>query len=40
MLDIAFWIAVGLVVGWNILPQPEWVRSTMCWFADKVRNLF
>ncbi len=40
MLDIVFWVAVGLLVGWNLLPQPEWVRSTICWVANKVKGLF
>lgn len=22
-----FWLVVGLLVGWNILPQPTWVKS-------------
>ena len=36
MLDILFWIAVGLVIGWNLLPQPAWVKAlydrAMSWF--------
>ncbi len=27
MLDILFWVAVGLVIGWNVLPQPVWVKG-------------
>jgi hypothetical protein len=23
----AFWLVVGLLVGWNILPQPTWVKG-------------
>lgn len=26
MLDTLFWIAVGMVIGWNLLPQPMWVK--------------
>lgn len=27
MLDLILAFAAGLVVGWNVLPQPEWVRN-------------
>jgi len=40
MFDILFWIAVGLLVGWNLLPQPKWVRSAICWVINKVKGLF
>jgi hypothetical protein len=40
MLDILFWIAVGMVIGWNLLPQPAWVeelynRAYEMIFSDK-----
>jgi len=22
-----FWLAVGLLIGWNLLPQPLWVKA-------------
>ena len=22
-----FWLVVGLLVGWNILPQPTWIKN-------------
>jgi hypothetical protein len=31
MVDIAFWIAVGAFVGWNI-PQPFWAK----WVQNKL----
>ncbi len=31
MLSILFWVAVGMVIGWN-LPQPGWART----LQDKV----
>jgi len=40
MLDMIFWFAVGLVVGWNFLPQPGWVKSAVGWVVDKVKSLF
>jgi hypothetical protein len=27
MLDIFFWIAVGMLIGWNVLPQPAWAKA-------------
>ena len=35
---MAFWfgVAVGLVVGWNVLPQPEWAKK----IYDKVLGKF
>ena len=27
MLEALFWVTVGLVVGWNVLPQPRWVKA-------------
>lgn len=36
MLEMAFWFAVGLVVGWNFLSQPAWAKS----MVDKVKDLF
>ena len=27
MLEALFWVTVGLVVGWNILPQPKRVKA-------------
>jgi hypothetical protein len=27
MLEALFWFAVGLIVGWNLLPQPQWIKN-------------
>jgi len=27
MFDVLIGFAVGLVVGWNLLPQPAWVKN-------------
>lgn len=35
MLNILFWIAVGIVIGWN-LPQPTWAKE----FQDRVVSMF
>jgi len=29
MFDALFWFGIGLLVGWNFLPQPVWVASLM-----------
>ena len=33
MLTAIFWFTVGLLIGWNVIPQPAWVR-------DRVLNLW
>lgn len=40
MLEIVFWVAVGLLVGWNLLPQPKWIRTACCWVVNQVKGLF
>lgn len=27
MFELAVGFVVGLVIGWNLLPQPDWVRD-------------
>jgi hypothetical protein len=27
MLSEIFWFVSGLIVGWNLLPQPAWVKA-------------
>lgn len=26
MYSIIFWIFIGMLIGWNLLPQPKWVK--------------
>jgi hypothetical protein len=26
MLDALLWVAVGMIIGWNLLPQPAWIK--------------
>jgi len=33
-----FWLIVGLLVGWNVLPQPAWVSSSIAWVKNKVKG--
>lgn len=35
MLAVLFWVAVGIVIGWN-LPQPPWAKE----IQDKVVGFF
>lgn len=25
----AFWLTIGLLLGWNILPQPSWIKNVV-----------
>lgn len=36
MITFALGAVVGLVVGWNFLPQPEWVKNAV----DAVKSKF
>ena len=27
MLEALFWLFVGLIIGWNVFPQPKWVET-------------
>jgi len=38
--NIAFWVSVGLVVGWNFLPQPKWVADAVNWTVAKAKEIF
>lgn len=35
MLEALFWLAVGILVGWNI-PRPEWAKN----LQDNIVNWF
>lgn len=37
MLEFAIGLGVGLVVGWNVLPQPSWVQNLyLRWFGPRL----
>lgn len=40
MLDYVLAFVVGLIVGWNVLPQPAWVKALYQLAIDKVKSLF
>ena len=33
--EAAFWGSAGLLVGWNVLPQPAFVKAGWTWVAAK-----
>ena len=34
MFELLIGVAIGLVVGWNVLPQPMWVQNLYSrWFG-------
>ena len=39
MFDLLFWVAVGLVIGWN-LPQPWWAKLAQEKIVAKIRGWF
>jgi len=38
MLDILFWIAVGMLIGWNVLPQPLWAKILWDKYMKKLKR--
>jgi hypothetical protein len=38
MLDNLLFFLVGLVVGWNVLPQPAWVKATYDLLVSKIKS--
>jgi hypothetical protein len=40
MLTLLFGMAIGLVVGWNLLPQPQWVKTRYDRFSNWFRRTF
>lgn len=39
MMESIFWFACGLVVGWNLLPQPAWVKLVYDMVVEKIKNI-
>jgi len=31
-----FWLIVGLLVGWNLVPRPKWISNLLSWVKNKV----
>ena len=40
MISAFIWFSAGLVVGWNFLSQPSWVKKALDLFVKKVKDLF
>lgn len=40
MVSALFWFVVGLLVGWNLLKQPEWVKAGVDKVVGWVKGLF
>jgi hypothetical protein len=35
---IGFAFVLGLVIGWNVLPQPEWIKTAYDWVVAKIKE--
>jgi hypothetical protein len=40
MVEALFWLAVGLIIGWNVFPQPEWVENLYKVAIQKLEDFF
>lgn len=40
MRDCLIGFAIGLIVGWNMLPQPAWVKQGYDLAVAKLKSLF
>lgn len=38
MMDAFFWFSVGLIVGWNVFPQPSIVKNLYDKAVEKVKS--
>ncbi len=38
MMDSLFWFSVGLIVGWNVFPQPTLVKYYYDKAVEKVKS--
>jgi hypothetical protein len=39
MLDKILFFAAGLIIGWNVLPQPVWVKTLYDGAVTKIKKL-
>lgn len=37
MINLLIGVAIGLVLGWNFLPQPAWVKSKLEGLLNKFK---
>ncbi len=40
MVNAIFWFVIGLLVGWNLLKQPVWVKASIDKVVGWVKGLF
>jgi hypothetical protein len=38
MMEAMFWFGCGLMVGWNLLPQPTWVKVMYDLAVAKIKS--
>ena len=38
MVELLFWMAVGIVIGWNVLPQPVWAKALLDKYMKKFKK--
>jgi len=38
MMEAMFWFGCGLLVGWNLLPQPMWVKMMYEFSVTKIKS--
>lgn len=39
MFDKLLFFGIGLIIGWNVLPQPTWVKSVYDSVLAKIKSL-
>jgi hypothetical protein len=39
MMEAIFWFGCGLIVGWNLLPQPAWVKMIYDMVVAKIMSM-
>jgi hypothetical protein len=39
MIDYIVVFGLGLLIGWNLLPQPEWIKNLWDKAVAKIKNL-
>lgn len=33
-----FWLILGLLIGWNVLPQPAWIKALWDKVVNKIKG--
>lgn len=40
LLGSGWWVFVGLMLGWLVIPQPKWAQKLIDWAYDLVKRPF